>query len=84
MHVFCEMNCEKLEGLTSHLMVYCAILVLFVIIEYVHVDYSLLTEAVLCQIVLKAERRRGKHGEIAVDDFSLRRGACSDGHDRTE
>uniref|UniRef100_A0A8C1NKJ4 Nephronectin-like n=1 Tax=Cyprinus carpio TaxID=7962 RepID=A0A8C1NKJ4_CYPCA len=38
----------------------------------------------LVDIVLKAERRRGKHGEIAVDDFSLRRGACSDGHDRTE
>ncbi|XP_050952535.1 nephronectin [Labeo rohita] len=37
----------------------------------------------LVDIVLKAERRRGKHGEIAVDDFSLRRGACSDGHDRT-
>ncbi|XP_059397291.1 nephronectin [Carassius carassius] len=38
----------------------------------------------LVDIVLKAERRRGKHGEISVDDFSLRRGACSDGQDRTE
>ncbi|XP_073679587.1 nephronectin [Garra rufa] len=38
----------------------------------------------LVDIVLKAERRRGKHGEIAVDDFSLRRGACSDGHYRTQ
>ncbi|XP_056092568.1 nephronectin [Rhinichthys klamathensis goyatoka] len=35
-------------------------------------------------IVLKAERRRGKHGEISVDDFSLRRGACSDGDNRTD
>ncbi|XP_073795584.1 nephronectin isoform X2 [Danio rerio] len=38
----------------------------------------------LVDIVLKAERRRGKHGEIAVDDFSLRRGACEDGHKQTE
>ncbi|XP_026092378.1 nephronectin-like [Carassius auratus] len=38
----------------------------------------------LVDIVLKAERRRGKHGEISVDDFSLRRGACSDEQDRTE
>ncbi|KAL6483973.1 hypothetical protein MHYP_G00088460 [Metynnis hypsauchen] len=29
-------------------------------------------------VVLKGERRRGRSGEIAVDDFSLRRGACSD------
>ncbi|XP_067227576.1 nephronectin isoform X1 [Chanodichthys erythropterus] len=38
----------------------------------------------LIDIVLKAERRRGKHGEIAVDDLSLRRGACSDRDNRTE
>ncbi|KAA0706488.1 Nephronectin Preosteoblast EGF-like repeat protein with MAM domain [Triplophysa tibetana] len=31
----------------------------------------------LDDIVLKGERRRGKHGEIAVDDLSLRRGACA-------
>ncbi|XP_073731741.1 nephronectin isoform X2 [Misgurnus anguillicaudatus] len=31
----------------------------------------------LDDIVIKGERRRGKHGEIAVDDVSLRRGACS-------
>ncbi|XP_067301551.1 nephronectin isoform X2 [Pseudorasbora parva] len=37
----------------------------------------------LVDIVLKAERRRGKLGEIAVDEFSLRRGACTD-RDRTE
>ncbi|XP_072552315.1 nephronectin [Salminus brasiliensis] len=30
-------------------------------------------------VVLKGDRRRGKSGEIAVDDFSLRRGACSGG-----
>ncbi|XP_051518402.1 nephronectin [Myxocyprinus asiaticus] len=38
----------------------------------------------LGDIVLKGERRRGKHGEIAVDDFSLRRGTCSDTNYRTE
>ncbi|XP_051946978.1 nephronectin [Xyrauchen texanus] len=38
----------------------------------------------LGDIVVKGERRRGKHGEIAVDDFSLRRGTCSDTNDRTE
>ncbi|XP_057175374.1 nephronectin [Triplophysa rosa] len=31
----------------------------------------------LDDIVLKGERRRGKHGEIAVDDLGLRRGACA-------
>ncbi len=46
-------------------------------------DYCVI-DAVLYQIVLKAERRRGRLGEIAVDDFSLRRGACSDEHHRTE
>ncbi|CAM4674495.1 unnamed protein product [Leuciscus chuanchicus] len=38
----------------------------------------------LVDIVLKAERRRGKHGEITVDDISLRRGACSDRDNRTD
>ncbi|XP_077074164.1 nephronectin [Siphateles boraxobius] len=38
----------------------------------------------LVDIVLKAQRRRGKHGEITVDDLSLRRGACSDRDNRTD
>ncbi|KAG9269378.1 nephronectin-like [Astyanax mexicanus] len=33
----------------------------------------------LKSVVLKGERRRGRSGEIAVDDFILRRGACGDG-----
>ncbi|XP_043088466.1 LOW QUALITY PROTEIN: nephronectin [Puntigrus tetrazona] len=48
-----------------------------------HAQITLLGRGLL-DIVLKAERRRGKHGEISVDDFTLRRGACSDQHHRTE
>ncbi|GLD71236.1 nephronectin-like protein [Lates japonicus] len=35
-----------------------------------------LTTHSLDRVLLKAERRRGWRGQIAVDDVTLRRGAC--------
>ncbi|XP_030630801.1 nephronectin [Chanos chanos] len=34
----------------------------------------------LNSVVLKGERRRGRKGEIAIDDFSVRQGPCHDLH----
>lgn len=32
------------------------------------------------QVIVKGERRRGRKGEIALDDMSLKRGSCQEEH----
>lgn len=32
------------------------------------------------QVILKGERRRGRIGEMAVDDITLRKGTCTEEH----
>lgn len=36
--------------------------------------------AAVHQVILKGERGRGRSGEMAVDDITLRKGSCTEEH----